>query len=173
MCLQSYSGHGLIREHASRLYRSILRAHRRLPDDMRSLGDVYVKSGGSRSLSSVAWNQRAQRGLLTQLLIHRVPEPPESGQPSAHYWLPITVEDIPGSAASRSVSAVHWTEVGSIALAEGENGIGALFMCACSNDAKLRCLRSKSDSCTNSCTRPRTSGSRYLPQKATPSRAAT
>ena len=27
------------------LYRSLLRAHRRLPPDMRSLGDVYVKSG--------------------------------------------------------------------------------------------------------------------------------
>ena len=27
------------------LYRSLLRAHRRLPPEMRSLGDVYVKSG--------------------------------------------------------------------------------------------------------------------------------
>lgn len=37
-----------IREHVLRLYRNILRAHRRLPVDMRSLGDIYVKSGASR-----------------------------------------------------------------------------------------------------------------------------
>lgn len=28
-----------------RLFRGILRAHRALPSDMRSLGDLYVKSG--------------------------------------------------------------------------------------------------------------------------------
>jgi len=31
--------------HLCRLYRRLLRAHRNLPSDMRSLGDDYIKSG--------------------------------------------------------------------------------------------------------------------------------
>lgn len=36
---------GFITQDNHRLYRGILRAHRRLPLEMRSLGDDYVKAG--------------------------------------------------------------------------------------------------------------------------------
>lgn len=57
-------------KHDPRLFRRILRAHRCLPYDMRSLGDVYVKSGlwCHSLLCSLRLRRRAHRMLTYRIV---------------------------------------------------------------------------------------------------------
>ena len=71
------------------LYRQILRAHRALPLEMRSLGDEYVKAG------MLLYRGRLQ----SQVRLPRVSETPKGRQPIAHHRILDRVEALPRPAA--------------------------------------------------------------------------
>jgi hypothetical protein len=98
------------------LYRGLLRAHRRLLPEMRSLGDAYVKSG------MLPCSRRCWRGHSMLFGNTRIPTAQRRQQPSSHHGLSITVENVPGRVAARpQYRWFHGKEVGSSFIREGEH----------------------------------------------------
>jgi len=114
--------------HLRRLYRRILRVHRYLPVEMRSLGDDYVKAGGVVQLFLSFEGHR-----LTHLPHYypRISQAQRSDQPRIHHRIFITMEGLPrpNSSGARGPT-LSWKEARPHHVREGAPPAGPTLVLA-------------------------------------------
>ena len=94
--------------HLRRLYRRILRVHRYLPVEMRSLGDGYVKAGGVVQLFRSFGGHRLT---YPPRYYRRISQAQRSDQPRIHHRILVTMEGLPRPNPSGARGpALSWKE---------------------------------------------------------------
>jgi len=108
--------------HLRRLYRRILRVHRYLPVEMRSLGDDYVKAGGVVQLFLSFGGHHLTH---PPRYYPRIPQAQRRDQPRIHHWVFVTMEGLPRPSSSGARGpTLSWKEARPHHLREGAPSTG-------------------------------------------------